>query len=184
MRPRAIIVTALALFSPFSVAFAAGNVASVDYQRLVHEAPQAQASDKLLKKQYAPQEQAIKRERGHVADLRKSYAGLGRGANALERANAGENLKAAQKKLANMEQQYSQGLALRSHQLRTNFKSVVKADIRAYAKAHGFSVVLNDGVAYAGASRDITDAILAILKSDYRKVQAAAHKKDKSKKHP
>ena len=162
-------MTALMLFA--SVAFAAGNVAILNYQRLLQEAPQIKASDALLKQEFAPQEQPIQKERERLDALRKRYLDTGPGANPLQRANIEENLKAAREKLADMEQQYTAGLGMRRRQLRANFTDLADKEIGAYAKAHGFTLVLKSGVLYEDAATDITDEILARLRADYQQVQ-------------
>ncbi|MGH8274232.1 MAG: OmpH family outer membrane protein [Gammaproteobacteria bacterium] len=158
-------------------AFAVGNVASLDYQRLLQEAPQVKGSSDLLKQEYTPGAKAIERQRKRVAKLTKIEEALGPGTNDLERSSAAENLQNAQKKLDKLQNEYSSGLAMQRRQSRANFQNIVEADIRKYVKTHGFTLVVNSGdVIYTGAATDITGKILAILKRQYREAQAEAKK--------
>lgn len=172
------LLASAALMLCASAAFAAGNVASLDYQRLLREAPQIKGSAALLKQEFSPQEKAIQQQRKRFRALRKRYLSLGPETNSLELASVDEELTNARKKLNNMEQQYATGLALRRRQLRADFSDLVDKEIKAYAKAHGFSLVLRGGVLYDNSATNITDAILARLKADYRQAQAEGkHKK-------
>lgn len=171
------VIAVLMLLAPAS--FAAGTVASLDYQKILQEAPQIKASDALLKQEFAPQEKPIKKEREKFEALRKRYLDTGPGTNPLQLASIQERLKHAKKKLNDMEQQYATGLALRRRQLRANFADLVKREIEAYARAHGITVVLRQGVLYANAATDITDEILSRLRADYRQAQSSSGKSAK-----
>ncbi|MGH8161555.1 MAG: OmpH family outer membrane protein [Gammaproteobacteria bacterium] len=172
--PAVAVAATMTLFA--APAIAAGNVASVDYQRLVKEAPQAKASDNLLKNQLSPRKKAIEQQQKKVKSLHESYAAMGPETNPLERASATQNLENAQKKLGKLRSQYSSTLTLHRHELRANFRAVVNQDIETYAKGHGYTVVVDDGVIYSGSATDITDEILAMLKAQYRKVRSSTNK--------
>ncbi len=170
--PAVAVVATMVLFA--APAVAAGNVASVDFQRLVEAAPQAKASSNILKQQSSSGKQAIEQQQKKVKRLYTDYASLGPGANPLERASAAQDLEDAQKKLRQLESQYASSSNLRGHQLRANFRAVVGRDVAAYAKAHGYTVVVDKSVVYSASATDITDEILAMLKAQYSKVQSSA----------
>ncbi|MDN5863742.1 MAG: OmpH family outer membrane protein [Gammaproteobacteria bacterium] len=149
-------------------------MAAVNFQKILREAPQAKASQELLDREFAPLQKLLKQQQGNVQTLHEKHLGLGPGTNPLKRASVEEQYKKAQEKLAETTRQYQTRLKLRMTQLRANFKRLLGKEIGLYARQHGITVVVNDGVAYAKSSLNITDEILALLKEDYRQAKAAS----------
>ena len=163
------------------VAFSAtaAQVAYVDYSTLTQKAPQIKASQALLKKEFAPRLQAIKKKMSKLHSLAMKLRDMGPGTNSFKRAAALENYRQTQNALQKEEESYQTALQLRRSQLRDNFSQVVSSDIKAYAKAHGIDVVVKSGAIYEAPGVDVTQVILKRLEQDYRraKAQASASKK-------
>lgn len=154
----------------------AGNIAYVDYARLIRSAPQTAASRRVVQKEFAPSRKAMKEQRAKVKKLHQAYLALGPETNSLERAAAVENLRHARTVLANAEKRYEANLRLRVSGLQASFSNLVQKEVAAYAHAHNIAVVLREGVSFAAPDADITDAILERLKQDYHKAQSQAEK--------
>ncbi|MGH8224582.1 MAG: OmpH family outer membrane protein [Gammaproteobacteria bacterium] len=170
VRVTAFAILALMLCAP--AAFAAGTVANVDYQRLLQDAPQIKASNALLKQEFVPQAEALQKQKERLETLHNRYLKMGPGTNPLQIAGIQQQIKDGLKKLSDMQNQYTTGLALRERQLRSNLTDLASKEVETYAKAHGFTLVLKSGVLYGVAATDITDEILARLQEDYRQAQA------------
>lgn len=162
-----------------SAAMAADHIASIDYQKILSQAPQIKASEKLIQQQYTPRKEALTKQRKKTLKLLKNYRNLDPGTNELARASAAEKLKQARNKLQKMTKQYRSGVQLRKAQLRENFKDTLKDEVSLYAQLHGYTVVMKSGVAYAGPAVDITEKILALLKRDYQRARASDDKTGK-----
>lgn len=172
MRIAAVAVMLTAVAMP---AFA-GRVAYIDYGRLVHSAPQTAATRNLLQKEFANRRKAIVEKQKEVKKLRQEFLDLGPGTNDLEMAAMHEKLRSATGQLKSLEHAYATRLRLRESALRTSFKNLVQSEIAAYAQTHHIEVVLREGVSFAAPGTDITSAILARLKQDYRKAQSKSEK--------
>ncbi len=158
------------------VAFSAtaAQVAYVDYSTLTQKAPQIKASEALLKKEFAPRLQAIKKKMSKLHSLALKLRNMGPGTNSFKRAAALENYRKTQNALQKEENSYQTALQLRRSQLRDNFSQVVSSDIKGYAKAHGIDVVVKSGAIYAAPGVDLTSVILKQLEQDYRRAKAQA----------
>lgn len=163
-------------FAIWAGAAPAGGVAYLDYSQLLQEAPQAQASHTALHSEFASQLAAVRNDRKEVERLRAKLRSLGLDANPITRAGVYQQLRNAQQKLRAEKQSYNASESLRQRQLIASFKALVDKEVRAYARAHGFGIVIKRGAVYVGPGSDITAAILARLKTDY----AAAQQSQKS----
>lgn len=153
----------------------AANMAYVNYPLLLKEAPQAQASIKQLKDEFSDQLVKIKKDEADVKKLRTQFLSLGPQTNSLERASVAEKLKKARKSMHDDQQSYQTAFSLRRDQLTANLSKLVHREIESYAKIHKISVVLGSRTLFATPTADITDAILARLKTDYEAVQKQDH---------
>ena len=157
----------------------AGQVAYVDYATLMQKAPQVQASEASLKKDFAPRLQALKKKAAKLRRLALKLRDMGPGTNSLKRAAALENYRETQKALQQEKQSYQTSLRLRRSQLRDNFSQLVSNDIKAYAKSHGISVVLKSGGIFEAPGVDLTSRILKQLEQDYSRAKSQADSQKK-----
>jgi outer membrane protein len=171
-------VLVLAGLAPLT-AMAADHIASIDYQKILKEAPQIKASEKSIKQEYTPRKKALDKQRKETSRLFGEYRNLDPGTNQLARASAAEKLKQARNKLRKMTKLYQSGVQLRETQLRENFKDTLEDEVSVYARFHGYTVVMKSGVAYAGPAVDITEKILGLLERDYHHARASDEKKGK-----
>lgn len=175
MRGAKLGITALASLLAGAPAFASG-VAYVDYARLANQAPQAQASRKLVSQEFVPRLHKIRKEQAKVKALREELSSGATGMNMLQQSALRQQLQQAQKRVNQDASQYQTALDLRQSELESNFSALVKHTIAAYAREHHVVLVLKQGARYVGSDANITQAILARLKQDYRKAQAKAAK--------
>ncbi|HEX5314439.1 MAG TPA: OmpH family outer membrane protein [Gammaproteobacteria bacterium] len=169
-----LVVAALAALAPRIAS--AGSVAWVDYDALIKEAPQTQASNKLLTQEFFGRQLQIEKDRSTVKSLGAKLAAPETQTNVLERASVSEKLKAAKSALQSDQSAYDTAQTMRQQQLLANLKDLIQQEIETYARAHDISVVLRDGELYAGKRTDITTQILARLQYDYAQAQTASGK--------
>ena len=155
----------------------AGTVAYVDYPTLMNKAPQIKASEALLKKEYAPRLDKIKKQMEKLQALAKKLSTMGPSANPIQRDSMSENYQKARSALNKSEQSYQTGLELRRSQLNGNFQQLLDQDIKKYARAHGIDVVVKNSVLYEAKEVNITAPILERLKAQYRQTRSRASKK-------
>ncbi len=169
------------ILAGLGVAFSAtaAQVAYVDYSALMQKAPQVKASQALLKKEFSPRLEAIKKKMAKLHSLELKLRDMGPGTNDYKRAAALEDYHDTQNGLQKEERSYQSALQLRRSQLRDNFSQLVSSDIKAYAQSHGIDVVVKSGGIYQAPGVDLTSRILKQLEQDYRraKQQASTSKK-------
>lgn len=151
---------------------AADRLATVNYQKILKQAPQIEAARKQMKKEFSPLKKQLEQRNKHVKALFDAYRDMTPGTNSLHRASVSEKYQTASKKLSHAAKKYRTRLHLRMAQLRANFKKTVGRAVSHYASRHGFTVVVKNSAAYAAAAPDITDEVLDLLGKAYRKAQA------------
>ena len=153
----------------------AAQVAYVDYSTLMQKAPQVKASEALLKKEFAPRLEGIKKKMAKLHSQALKLRDMGPGTNSFKRASALEHYRETQKALQQEERSYQTAFQLRRSQLRNNFTQLVSNDIKAYSRAHGIDVVVKSGGIYEAPGVDLTSRILKQLERDYRQAKAQAN---------
>lgn len=163
-----------------AIAPAAGATAGIGYvnfQRLLRDAPQRAASLKLLNESFATQRTKIEQDEASFKARRKELLSLGPETNPLERADASEKLQKSRRTLREDRQSYETAMGLRRAQLTANLRRIIHREIATYAQKHGLELVLGSRVAFAGATIDITDAVLSRLRSAYAAAKAEGGKR-------
>lgn len=155
----------------------AGTVAYVDYPTIMNKAPQVKASEALLKREYTPRLNEIKKQMGELHTLAKKLSTLGPSANSIQRDSMIEKYEKARTALNKSERSYQTGLQLRRSQLGENFQQLLDQDIKKYARAHGIDVVVKNAVVYEAKEVNITAPILERLKAQYRETRSRSSKK-------
>lgn len=140
------------------------KIGVVDLSRLVHESPQAQQAKKHMASQFAARETALE----HKADLLSKEIDQLKQDSANMSDDARDKLQAdirdKQRKLQMEQSQYNDDVSRAADKEQARMRSDLHRVIDAYAKNHGYDLILGDSVLYASDTIDVTDAILARLK--------------------
>jgi outer membrane protein len=146
-------------------AFAQTKIGVVDYGRLMDESPQATTALDAIRNEFAPkqkdlvnQQQALKTKEDK---LQKDAATM----SADQRTRTEKELRDGYRDLERKRQEVQEDFNARRNEEMSRLQRTLIEEVRNYAKAQGFDLVIADGVLYANPALDITPAVLANLKS-------------------
>lgn len=166
----------MALVAAFAAvpAFADIKIAVVDYGRLVEESPQAKAALEAIRTEFTPrqvdmqkQEQSLKAKQ---EKLEKDAATMSED----QRTRAEKDLRDGARDLQRKRQEVQDDFNAKRNEEMSRLQRTLIEEVRAYAKAQNFDLVIADGVIYSVPTLDITPAILSSLQSRGPKSGSAA----------
>jgi len=150
------------------------KIAVVDYGRLVEESPQAKVALDAIRTEFTPrqrdmqqQEQSLKTKQDK---LEKDAATMSED----QRGRAEKDLRDGARDLARRRQEVQDDFNARRNEEMSRLQRTLIEEVRTYAKAQGFDLVIADGVIYSVPTLDITPAILSSLQARAPKAAAGS----------
>lgn len=146
-------------------AYAQMKIGVVDYGKLMEESPQAKTSLDAIRTEFAPKQKELTTQqqvlKAKEDKLQKDAATM----SADQRTRTEKELRDGYRDLERRRQEVQEDFNSRRNEEMSRLQRTLIEEVRSYAKAQGFDLVLADGVLYASATLDITPAVLANLKS-------------------
>jgi len=150
------------------------KVGVVDIAKLFEESPQAKVVQENLKAEFGPrlqqliaQEQALKtRNEKYQKDLATMAAD--------QRTKAEKDLRDSARELERKKAELQDDSNAKRQEEMNKLQRLLFGEVREYAKAQSFDIVIAEGVLYATPTVDITAAVLAKLQANGPKPAAAA----------
>jgi outer membrane protein len=161
-----------AVFLAAAPAWAEMKIAVVDYGKLMEESPQAKAVSDALKNEFSPRQRDLQAQQASVKSkedhLQKDAATMTQD----QRARADKELRDGAREFSRKQSELQDDFNARKNEEMSRLQRILIEEVRTYAKAQGFDLVIADGVIYSTPTLDITPAILTALQA--RPVHAAA----------
>jgi len=161
---KTLMVSALLMLA-VPAAQAAGKLAFINPTVLLTQAPQALAASRALEAEFSPREQELQKMVHDInvmqEKLKKDAAILSDTELKKRESEILEKVRVARIK----EQGLKEDLNRRRTEATRQLNQEVSAVIQQYGKEQGYDFIFTEGVAYAGDSVNITDAILERLKT-------------------
>lgn len=149
------------------------RIAVVDYGKLMEESPQARAVSDALKNEFTPRQRDLQAQQASVKSkedrLQKDAATMTQD----QRAHADKELRDGARDFARKQSELQDDFNARKNEEMSRLQRILIEEVRTYAKAQGFDLVIADGVIYSTPTLDITPAILAALQSHAGKAGSA-----------
>ena len=145
------------------------KIGVVNFGRLLDEAPQAQASKRVLQEEFAPREREIRSKEQELKDLderlRQSEGFMGE----EERRNVERQARELQRELNRSKTEFGEDLSLRRNEELGNIQRMLISEVQTFGRTQSYDIVLSEavGVVYASTAVDVTDQILAALKARF-----------------
>lgn len=140
------------------------KIAVVNLNRLQEQAPQAQAAQQTLEREFADRQRDLLAEQRAVTQLQER---LQREADTIanpeEAARLERELRARQRDFQRNAQQFEEDLNIRRNEELARFQRQVFDEIQAFSRAENFDLVIAQGVLYNSERVDVTDRILQRL---------------------
>jgi outer membrane protein len=147
------------------------KIGVVDYARLMDDSPQAKAALETIRNEFTPQQRELQTQQAALKTreekLQKDVATM----SEAQRSKAEKELRDSYRELARKQSEVQDDFNARRNEEMSRLQRTLIEEVRAYAKAQSFDLVLADGVIYANPTIDITPAVLAALQQ--RKPAAA-----------
>jgi len=141
------------------------KIGIVDYNRLAAESPQAKAISDALRAEFSPRERDLQNMQNQLKvkeeKLQKDSATM----TDEQKARADKDLRDGLRDLQRKQQEAQDDLNSRRNEELSRLQRVLVDQVRTYAKAQNFDLVIAEGVIYATPTIDITPAILTALNS-------------------
>jgi outer membrane protein len=159
-----------------SPAWAELKIGVVDYGRLVEESPQAKSALDSIRNEFTPRQRDLQNQQATLKSKEDKLQKDGATMTQDQRANAEKDLRDSYRELQRKQSEVQDDFNARRNEEMSRLQKTLIEQVRTYAKAQNFDLVIADGVIYTTPTIDITPAILAQLQSA-PSAPAASHTK-------
>jgi len=158
----------LALVGTFVVSpvFAAElKIGVVDYGRLVEESPQAKSALESIRTEFTPRQRDLQNQQASLKSKEDRLQKDGATMSPEQRSNSEKDLRDSYRELQRKQQEVQDDFNARRNEEMSRLQKSLIEQVRIYAKAQNFDLVIADGVIYTTPTIDITPQILTQLQS-------------------
>lgn len=155
-------------------AFAETKIAVVDYGRLVAESPQAKAALDAIRTEFMPKQRDVQQQEAALKAKEDKLEKDGATMTPDQRSRAEKELRDGARDLQIKRAEVQDDFNARRNEEMSRLQKTLIEEVRTYAKAQNFDLVIADGVIYSVPALDITPAILASLQARAPKSGAGA----------
>jgi outer membrane protein len=155
-------------------AFAEVKIAVVDYGRLVEESPQAKVALDAIRTEFGPKQRDVAQLEASLKSKQDKLDKDGATMTPDQRARAEKDLRDGARDLQRKRAEIQDDFNARRNEEMSRLQKTLIDEVRTYAKAQNFDLVIADGVIYSVPALDITPAILASLQKSAPKPAAGA----------
>jgi outer membrane protein len=148
-----------------SPAWADLKIGVVDYGRLVEESPQAKAALETIRTEFTPRQRDLQNQQASLKTKEDRLQKDGATMSQDQRTNSEKDLRDSYRELQRKQSEVQDDFNARRNEEMSRLQKILIEQVRIYAKAQNFDLVIADGVIYTTPSIDITPAILAQLQA-------------------
>jgi outer membrane protein len=149
-----------------SPAWAELKIGVVDYGRLVEESPQAKSALDSIRTEFTPRQRDLQNQQASLKAKEDRLQKDGATMSPDQRANAEKDLRDGVRELQRKQSEVQDDFNARRNEEMSRLQKTLIEQVRIYAKAQNFDLVIADGVIYTTPTIDITPAILAQLQAN------------------
>jgi outer membrane protein len=155
-------------------AWAETKIAVVDYGRLVEESPQAKSAMEAIRTEFTPKQRELETLANTLKSKQDKLEKDGPTMTADQRSRADKELRDGARDLQQKRAELQDDFTARRNEEMSRLQRALIDEVRSYAKAQNFDLVIADGVIYSTAALDITPAILSAMKAKAPKATGSA----------
>ncbi len=169
-KPLARIALGFALAAAFAMPASAQDIkiGVVNLQYIVQNAPQTVAVMSALEEEFAPRQREILAKQKEFEDLQAKIQRDAAVMGESERAAAEKDFRSLQRDLQRLGQEYQEDLNLRQNEELGELQRTLVTEVREYAEAQGFDLILTDGVLFASNAVNITEGAFAAVSANHQ----------------
>jgi outer membrane protein len=142
------------------------KIGVVDYGRLVEESPQAKAALDSIRNEFTPRQRDLQNQQQSLKAKEDKLQKDGATMTQDQRNQAEKDLRDGAREFQRKQSEVQDDFNARRNEEMSRLQKTLIEQVRAYAKAQNFDLVIADGVIYTTPTIDITPAILAQLQAN------------------
>lgn len=146
-------------------AWAELKIGYVDYGKLMEESPQAKSVVEAIRTEFTPRQKDLQNQQQTLKAKEDKLQKDGATMTEDQRARTEKELRDSYRELSRKQQEVQDDFNARRNEEMSRLQRTLIEEVRVYAKAQNFDLVIADGVVYSTPSVDITPAILTALQS-------------------
>jgi len=147
-------------------AWADPKIGVVDPQRLLEESPQGRAMLDSMRTEFAPRERTLQAQQQALKAKQDKLQKDGATMTDEQRTRAEKELRDGARDFERARSEFQDDISARRNEEMSRLQKTLGEEVRTYAKAQSFDVVLSaEGVVYAAPTYDVTPAILTALQA-------------------
>src|SRR5882762_2150576 len=147
-------------------AWAEPKIGVVDPQRLLEESPQGKAMLDAMRAEFAPRERTLQAQQQALKAKQDKLQKDGATMTDEQRTRAEKELRDGARDFERARSEFQDDISARRNEEMSRLQKTLGEEVRSYAKAQSFDVVLStEGVVYAAPAYDVTPAILTALQA-------------------
>jgi outer membrane protein len=149
------------------------KIGVVNASRLLQESPQAKAVQETLRNEFAPKQRELAAQQAALKAKQEKYEKDAPTMSADQRAKAEKEIRDGNREYSQKATDFQEDANSRQNEELSRLQSAIVAEVKSYALAQKYDLVLTEGVVYATGSLDITAAVLAGLQAHSTTAPAA-----------
>jgi outer membrane protein len=146
-------------------AFAEPKIGVVDATRLLEESPQGKAMGDAMRAEFAPRQRTLQAQEQALKAKQEKLQKDGATMSEDQRQRAEKELRDGSRDLQRATQEFQDDVSARRNEELSRLQRTVIEEVRSYAKAQGYDLVISDGVIYSTQQYDITPGVLSALQA-------------------
>jgi outer membrane protein len=146
-------------------AWAELKIGVVDYGKLMEESPQAKTVVEAIRTEFTPRQKDLQNQQQTLKAKEDKLQKDGATMTEDQRARTEKELRDSYRDLSRKQQEVQDDFNARRNEEMSRLQRTLIEEVRVYAKAQNFDLVIADGVIYSTPTLDITPAILTALQS-------------------
>lgn len=135
----------------------------VDVPRLIDKSPQSLDAGKRLEKEFTPRQDALKKQRDKLNNMRKKLEKESLVMSDSQRSELDLGIRKLERDLKRDEQDFREELNIQKNNEFKKVRQLVLQAILKFAKKDKYDLILSEGVVYADKRIDITEQIIEIM---------------------
>ncbi len=147
-------------------AWAELKIGVVDYGRLAEDSPQAKVALDAIRAEFTPRQRDLQNQQTTLKAKEDKLQKDGATMTEDQRTRAEKDLRDSYRELQRKQSEVQDDFNARRNEEMSRLQRTLIEQVRIYAKAQNFDLVVADGVIYATPTLDITPQILAALKAN------------------
>ncbi len=154
----------------------AAKVGVVNVNLLIEQAPQAKAASKRLEQEFAPQQKQLQQLVQKLEKLRKAYQKNKLALSAEQAAAKEREIALLTREIQRRRADIQELVNLRRNEELAKLQALINQAIREIGRKEHYDLILYDGIAFSSPRIDLTQKILAYLKTLHKERKAALNK--------